>query len=209
MPLADQSARRPRILFVDDETDMLAVFQKLCRDWGYDCLAVPESRQALSSAVGFGPDLIVLDVAMPGMDGFELLRQFRLQPQTLSVPVLMVTGERTDVASRVLGLEGGAWDYLEKPVESAELKARIDRHLANYRQMQGEAAIVLQVGNYLAHSVNNLLSVIQLCAELGLQGADAGSRQKLALLSKSVSKIHDIIENLRQVRSSVLDEPEE
>jgi len=110
-----------RILLVDDEpliTDSLSYSLK--RE-GFEVKAVGDGAQALQEAVEFDPDLIVLDIMLPGMSGLEVCRQLRTRS---AVPVIMLTARGEEI-DRVLGLEVGADDYLAKPFSFRELLARI------------------------------------------------------------------------------------
>jgi two-component system response regulator CpxR len=112
---------RPRILIVDDDRELVRLMDEFLRNQGFEAAAAYNGPDGLREALGGGYDLVLLDVMMPGFDGFELLRRLRAESQ---VPVLMLTA-RTESQSRILGLEGGADDYLPKPFEPLELVARI------------------------------------------------------------------------------------
>lgn len=110
-----------RILIIDDDAELCALLKEFLTREGYSVGCENDGRRGLEAAVGGDFRLIVLDVMLPGMDGFEILRRLRQQSK---VPVLMLTarGEDTD---RIIGLELGADDYLSKPFNSRELAARI------------------------------------------------------------------------------------
>jgi two-component system, OmpR family, response regulator CpxR len=110
-----------RLLLVDDDTELSALMQEFLSGHGIQITTARNGTEGLARALGGGYDLILLDLMMPGLDGFEVLRRLRRQSQT---PVLMLTA-RTEHASRIEGLEAGADDYLPKPFEPLELLARV------------------------------------------------------------------------------------
>jgi two-component system response regulator CpxR len=110
-----------RVLLIDDDVELGALLKEFLTREGFSVEVVHESRQGLQRAAAGDSDLVVLDVMLPGMDGFEILRQLR---QESRVPVLMLTA-RADDLDRIVGLELGADDYLAKPFNPRELAARI------------------------------------------------------------------------------------
>ena len=112
----------PRILIVDDEPEMVRGLEDNLRFEGYQTVAAPDGRRGLALALSEAPDLILLDVMMPGMSGWDLCREIRRRG--LDVPVIMLTARGEEV-DRVLGLELGADDYVTKPFSLRELMARI------------------------------------------------------------------------------------
>ena len=109
------------VLLVDDDVELAVMMEKFFARQGIRLDAVHDGVRGLARAFGGGYDLILLDVMMPGLDGFELLRQVRRRSQ---VPVIMLTA-RTEQADRVAGLDAGADDYLPKPFGPEELLARV------------------------------------------------------------------------------------
>ncbi len=110
-----------RLLLIDDDTELCALMTEFFNQHGLEVDAVHDGRRGLARALEGRHDLVLLDVMMPGVDGFELLRQLRRRSD---VPVIMLTA-RTAQADRVAGLEGGADDYLPKPFGPDELLARV------------------------------------------------------------------------------------
>lgn len=109
------------ILIIDDDQKLNMLLQNFLGDFGYRVLSATHPDQGLKKLRQASPDLVILDVMLPGMDGFEVCRLIR---QFSSVPVIMLTA-RGDLTDKVLGLELGADDYLPKPFEPRELVARI------------------------------------------------------------------------------------
>jgi len=112
----------PRILIVDDEPEMLRGLEDNLQFEGYQTVTAGDGKKGLALALSEAPDLILLDVMMPGMSGWDLCRELR--QRGLDVPVIMLTARGEEV-DRVLGLELGADDYVTKPFSLRELMARI------------------------------------------------------------------------------------
>ena len=112
----------PRILIVDDEPEMVRGLEDNLRFEGYQTVSAPDGRRGLELALSEAPDLILLDVMMPGLSGWDVCRQLRARG--VDVPVIMLTA-RGEEADRVKGLELGADDYIPKPFSLRELLARI------------------------------------------------------------------------------------
>ena len=116
------------ILLVDDDAELASLLGEFLRREGFTMEAAHEGHRGLDRALQPGVDLVVLDVMLPGIDGFEILRRLR---ETSKVPVLMLTARAEDV-DRIVGLELGADDYLAKPFNPRELAARIRAILRRY-----------------------------------------------------------------------------
>jgi two-component system response regulator VicR len=110
-----------KVLIVDDEQEQTRLLERILTRDGYEVAVAHHAREGLDRAHDFGPDLILLDVVMPGMDGWEMLAQLR---EFSSVPVIMLTA-MGGLEDRVYGLDTGADDYVTKPFETQELRARI------------------------------------------------------------------------------------
>jgi two-component system OmpR family response regulator len=128
-----------RVLAVEDEPDLLGSLLKALREDGYAVDGAPDGEDGLYKAESNNYDAIVLDIMLPGIDGWELLRRLR---KTKKTPVLMLTA-RDAVRDRVRGLDTGADDYLVKPFELAELLARLR---AVIRRSASQAQAQLEIG---------------------------------------------------------------
>ena len=137
----EASERPVRVLVVEDDQEIAQVLQRSLRMEGYDVKLTDDGAQALDDTQAFLPDLIVLDLGLPGMDGIEVARQLRRDEA--DTPILMLTA-RDALDSRVEGLDVGADDYLVKPFERQELLARM-RALLRRRPPRGMAP--LRVGD--------------------------------------------------------------
>src|SRR6266481_1813286 len=128
-----------RVLVVDDvEANVKLLEAKLSSEY-FDVLSAYNGRSALEIADSELPDVILLDVMMPRMDGFEVCRQLKANRRTADVPVVMVTA-LSDVANRLCGLEAGADDFLTKPVNDIVLFARV-RSLVRLKRMMEELRV--------------------------------------------------------------------
>jgi DNA-binding response OmpR family regulator len=116
--------RAPNILIVDDEPAIRECLQEMLKPDGYVTDTVANGPQALVSVANQRPDLILLDVMMPGMDGFEVATTLKSNPDTAGIPIIMVTAS-SGRGARVVGLNTGAEDFLTKPVDATELSLKV------------------------------------------------------------------------------------
>lgn len=128
---------RDRILVVDDNKLILKLIDAKLVESGFDVTTAGTAEEALTLLRAELPDLIVSDVMMPGIDGYDLCRRLKADPRTASIPVLMLTAAG-DVKEKVRGFEAGADDYVVKPFEPAELSLRIRALLARARAARGQ-----------------------------------------------------------------------
>ncbi len=120
-----------RILIVDDEERERKLLEDLAKNDGYMTITAASGKEALALAVTEHPNLILLDLMMPGMDGFELTRWLKSNPATHTIPVILVTAlDDVDVHQRMLGC--GADEFINKPVDRWELSLRITKLLKAY-----------------------------------------------------------------------------
>jgi len=129
-----------RVLVIEDDTEITDALRRSLRHEGYEVRTAGDGVEALDAAAEFIPDLVVLDLGLPRLDGIEVCRQLRADGD---VPILILTA-RTETNDRVTGLDSGADDYLVKPFERQEFLARI-RALLRRRPPRGSAS--LAVGN--------------------------------------------------------------
>jgi two-component system, OmpR family, response regulator MprA len=125
-----------RVLVVEDDTSIADVLRRTLRQEGHEVRSAADGVEALEVAASFIPDLVVLDLGLPRLDGVEVLRRLRASSD---VPILILTA-RTETDDRVQGLDSGADDYLVKPFERKELLARL-RALLRRRPPRGSAAL--------------------------------------------------------------------
>jgi two-component system alkaline phosphatase synthesis response regulator PhoP len=118
------SSANKRILVVDDEEDIVELIRYNLTKEGFDVLAARNGKEALEKVSSL-PDLVLLDLMMPVMDGFETCRRLKSQPSTSSIPVVFLTARASEV-DEVVGLELGADDYIQKPISPRKLVARVN-----------------------------------------------------------------------------------
>lgn len=135
---------KPRILIVDDEPDALEVLGIKLREAGFAPLFASDGAKALAMTRAERPDLIVLDLMLPEIDGLEVCKILRRDPLTAGIPILMLTAKAAEM-DRVLGLELGADDYVTKPYSPRELVLRIRKLLKHLKQAE-DAGEHLRIG---------------------------------------------------------------
>ena len=136
--MIDGHERQARVLIVEDDDDIAQVLQRSLRLEGYETRIAADGEAALGAANDFVPDLVVLNLGLPKLDGMEVAKRLRSADD---VPILMLTA-RDALESRVEGLDAGADDYLVKPFERQELLARL-RALLRRRPPRGSASLVV------------------------------------------------------------------
>jgi DNA-binding response OmpR family regulator len=112
------------ILVVDDERDIAAMLEQVLADAGFAPRVVHSGKDAIEAVLTDPPDLVLLDVSMPGMDGFAVAQMLKADPASATIPIIMVTAQ-VGRGAKMIGLESGAEDYLTKPVDTTELLLKI------------------------------------------------------------------------------------
>jgi DNA-binding response OmpR family regulator len=115
---------RPLVLVAEDDEDILALVVFDLEDEGYEVLTARNGREAIALALERRPDLVLLDVAMPDLDGYEVTRRLRADESTRGTPVVLLTA-RAQVKDVIAGFEAGANDYVTKPFRPDELRTRL------------------------------------------------------------------------------------
>jgi len=201
--------KRAVILVVDDSEDMLALMQKALGD-EYDVIAAADPGTAIEKAFGEPrPDLILLDIEMPDIDGFEVCRALKGEPATASIPVVFLTG-KTEAQAQVEALELGAVDYLTKSgANAAVLKTRVRMHLALAEHQSELERLVRQRTEQLENSRADLIKrlarvlefhesqavgnrVIRLGHYAKLIAQAAGAKPEVADMMQKAAPLHDI-----------------
>lgn len=163
-----------RILIVDDDRDSLTLIGLMLQRQGYETATAQSGAQALQMAEAHPPDLILLDIMMPDMDGFEVCRRLRSVPRLAHIPVIMFTA-KTLVEDKVAGFEAGADDYLTKPTHPQELSARVKAMLSRAKsQAQAvstrRATVIAVMG--VRGGLGTTTTAINLAAALMQSGQD-------------------------------------
>ncbi|RPH40131.1 MAG: DNA-binding response regulator [Planctomycetota bacterium] len=138
------------ILVIDDEPELVKLLDYNLSKAGYLVLSARDGESGLAAARKHAPDAIILDVMMPGLDGWEVCKRLRQDPSTSALPVLMLTA-KADEGDRVLGLELGADDYVGKPFGVRELLARV-KALLRRSEVASTSPEVLKTGKIIIDS---------------------------------------------------------
>jgi DNA-binding response OmpR family regulator/DNA-binding CsgD family transcriptional regulator len=152
------------LLVVDDVPANLALLIDAAGTAGHRVLIAEDGERALKLANKAHPDLILLDVTLPGVDGFEICRRLKTDPATNEIPVIFITAHR-EVADKVTGLSAGGVDYVTKPIQPAEVLARVQVHLELSRlrkELQAAVARRDEAVRALRHSLDRALLVATL-----------------------------------------------
>ena len=197
-----------KILIIDDDLDTLRLVGLMLQKQGYQIVAANNGEQGLRKVDEEIPDLILLDVMMPDMDGYEVARRLRQNPETASIPILMFTA-KSQLDDKVTGFEAGADDYLTKPTHPTELHAHVKALLARSIKAQAAAApvdkkafiigvvsargglgvstVALNLGSYLQSTLSADTIMAELIPGLGTIGRDLGfeNYDELSSLLKS------------------------
>lgn len=184
MPTRFQSpVTLPVVMVVDDQTANLQVVGQLLTHADYDVVPVLDGREALTLAERSPPDLVLLDMRMPGLDGFAVLEGLQAMPQTRDVPVVFLTADH-ERQSLVRAFSAGAVDYITKPFIAEELLARVRTHLDLKRSRERLARVAAErqrMAEIVSHDLRNHFANILFSADmLHEAGLPDDARQRLA-----------------------------
>lgn len=117
-----------KILVIDDETELLKAISIRLKTSGYEVSTAQDGQEGLEKAKSLNPDLIVLDILMPKMDGYEVCRLLKFDEKYKSIPVIMLTAKTQDI-DKAMGKKVGADDYITKPFETQDLVEKIKKYI--------------------------------------------------------------------------------
>jgi DNA-binding response OmpR family regulator len=185
--------KSPRILIVAGEPEDGIGLEAVLKDEQYDVVSAASGEAALEAVEEQTPDLILLDLQLPGMDGYEVCERLRDEPATELVPVIMFTTAETASEARAKGLPLGVNDYVTRPVVKEDLIARIEtqlrlRELENRRMLTEQLNLIKQMINTLHHEIINPLT--------GILGH---SEVLLDRMSKKVVSLNEIERSLQTI----------
>ncbi len=200
--ILQENILRGNILIVDDTPENLHILSDMLAVRGYEVWPALNGHTALASAEAAPPDLILLDIMMPGMNGFEVCKRLKANPQTCDIPVIFITA-LNEAMDKVRAFSVGGVDYITRPFQIEEVLARVETHVALRRaqqRLQEQVAELDAFAHTVAHNLKNPLSVVIGCAEVLVEDVSAVEPDVLnALLiniSQSGLKAVDIIEEL-------------
>jgi two-component system, sensor histidine kinase and response regulator len=191
---------QPSILVIDDEPDNFDVVETLLDGENYHLNYAPSGRQALDRLSSFQPDVILLDIMMPDIDGMEVCRRIKADPKWRVVPIIVLTAltAKEDLAQC---LATGADDFISKPVNGVELRARVNSMLRikqQYDSLQALLKLREDMVNMIVHDLRNPLASIVLSTEIiQLPGITPEKQQrKLEQIGIAVQQLQSLIDNL-------------
>jgi putative two-component system response regulator len=170
----DGVERRPLVVVVEDEPTQRTLLTRALQAEGYDVLANADGESGLETIIAYSPDLVLLDLNLPRMDGFEVCRRLRTDPVTATLPVIVITAH-TSMADMVAALDAGADDFLAKPVQQAELFARM-RSAMRLRRSIASLERATQIVAALANAVEAKdVGLVHHCRWLAYHAARVGA----------------------------------
>jgi len=191
------------ILIVDDTPANLSVLVDTLSEAGYKLMVAEDGEDALAQTARAQPDLVLLDVMMPGVDGFETCRRLKAQPGTQDIPVIFMTA-LTDTAEKVRAFSAGAVDYITKPIQHEEALARISTHLTIRRlrhELQQQLALKERFMRIAGHDLRNPLCLILMSGELARRkGATPAVSEYLESIHASAQQMRRIIDTFLNIR---------
>lgn len=213
-----------KILIIDDDLDTLRLVGAMLQRQGYQIVVASSGEQGLVQAANEKPDLALVDVMMPEMDGYEVTRRLRSDPQTADIPILMFTA-KTQLDDKVTGFESGADDYLTKPTHPAELQAHVKALLARSirwkagpavaeakppfvigvlaaRGGQGVTTLAANLAKSLMTAAQEEVILAELRPGMGTLGPDLGEPDPKGLLSLLQAKPDEL--NQQKVKDNLL-----
>ena len=199
--------RKSKILIVDDAIDTVELLRKRFHSEGYDTSEAYDGEEALKRVDEYNPDLIVLDVMMPKIDGYEVCRRLKNDENKKYIPILMLTA-KGGVESKVKGLEIGADDYLAKPFDYKELSARVKSLLtikaSREKLLEEEKSVALEkMMDEVAHEVRNPLVSIGGFAKRVYDRLPENDPNKkyLEMIMDEVSKLENMVKLLIELKT--------
>lgn len=201
---------KEKILIVDDTADTVELLRKRFRADGYDTIEAFDGEEALGKVAEGRPDLVILDVMMPKLDGFGVCRRLRENPATRHLPVLMLTA-KSETPDKVQGLDIGADDYITKPFDYKELAARVrsllSKKTASREMAEKEKTEALNhMVDEVSHEVRNPLVAIGGFARRMLRnmGEDDKNRHYLEIILQNVASLERMVTELIELKGAAV-----
>ena len=196
-----------KILIIDDDAGIRKFISIKLKRSGHDIVTASDGAEGLLKAGTIEPDLIILDVIMPGLSGYDVLRKINENERLIGIPVMMLTA-RGQVEDKVKGLEQGAYDYLTKPFEPKELEVRV-RALLRLRDLQKKLikserlAAVGKIALSIKSEVDKPLErIISSTEKILSKDISSDMRKKIKLASESSLRIQNILQKLEGLKDT-------
>ncbi|MFZ6017673.1 MAG: response regulator [Nitrospirota bacterium] len=202
--------KKSKILIADDAVDTVELLKKRFHSEGYDTAEAYDGEEALRQVTECNPDLIILDIMMPKIDGYEVCHKLKADENTKYIPILMLTA-KGEVEDKVKGLEIGADDYLAKPFDYKELSARVRSLLsikaAHEKLVEEERAEALEyMMDEVAHEVRNPLVSIGGFARRVYENLPEGNPNKkyMEMIIEDVARLENMIKQLIELKTMAI-----
>jgi len=199
--------KKSKVLIVDDAVDTVEILRKRFRSEGYDTAEAYDGEEGLRQVAEYHPDLIILDVMMPKLDGLEVCQKLKTDENTKYIPILMLTA-KAEVEDKVKGLDIGADDYLAKPFDYKELSARVRSLLASKaareKLVEEERAEALHLMmDEVAHEIRNPLVSIGGFARRVHENLPEGNPNKkyMEMIINDVAILENMIKKLIELKT--------
>lgn len=206
---------RPKILIVDDEAKNIKLLKAMLMADNYQCLGVLNGKEALKAANNIKPDLILLDVMMPGINGYEVCFRLKFNEKTRMIPIVMVTALKGK-EDRIRSIDSGADDFISKPIDRTELLARVksllriksyhDDLVASYQEITEKNAKLNELEktkeglmHMIIHDLNNPISAIMGAVELLEMDEGNLSENNPEIIKKCLISCSDMILMIRSL----------
>ena len=192
------------ILIVDDTPANLGVLVETLGGAGYRLMVAEDGEEALAQTVQTQPDLILLDVMMPGIDGFETCRRLKARAKTRDIPILFMTALH-ETADKVKAFAAGGVDYITKPIEHEEALARVRTHLALRRlrrEVEDQLALKERFMRMAGHDLRNPLFLILMAGNLARRQPAAADQPEL---TQALDNIAESVNQMRRIIDTFLD----
>lgn len=202
------TAATPRIMIVDDTPENLQLLETFLRNLQYQVFALPTGEMALRAAAKEKPDLILLDIVMPGISGYEVCRRLKLDPNLAEIPVLFLSA-LDEAWDKVRAFEVGGVDYITKPIQMEEVRARISTHLElsrqknelreNLEKLRELERLREDLTHMIIHDLRSPLAVVELNLELVKSILSTQDTEVLEPLGDAIAHAQRLAEMISQL----------
>jgi CheY-like chemotaxis protein len=207
--------QQPKILVVDDQPINIKLLQRKLERQGMDVYVAYNGRECLSAVAETKPDLILLDIMMPEMDGIETCQRLKSNPLTETIPIIFITAKASK-EGKLEGLDAGAVDYITKPIDLDETLARVRTQLRLQEMFRENLQLQVRLGDArkaaavgaitqgIAHNLNNLLGVVVGYLDLIKNGHDSPDMVKhsVGLMDNAITRMVNIIRQLGTIANN-------